>query len=221
MSALMGGIERPFSRLSDRVGGAAILGQRFVVPRASAANTDLVETIPIPEGAYFVFAEILAPGNAGRFSAGDGATGGGGGASDAILPVGASTKIVVTIPDAYKSINGDVTATVSLDDVVALSVTSGLSARATQGGAGGTGKYPGTSGSRNSPGLGGQGGGRLAGRVGVVGNQRPSGPGCGGIYAGANGTYFGGEGQAMLTFFGDYESALAFAKSVYGGTWTP
>lgn len=211
MDAFNGGLERPFSRLSDRIGGGAIAQSMIVNP----AQT----TIAVPADAAWCLMEAVGPGGN---AIGTDARGGGGAGSDAILPVVPRETLTLNLSSPVNS----AATTIARGSTILLTANAG--ANGVNGvGASASGKYPGGSPTgTGNVGRGGSGGGRLGGVGGVARggiNEAPL-PGTNGGGAAVNvsgGAATGALGAICLTFFAAYDDALAFAKSLYGGTWTP
>lgn len=197
MGAFDGQIDRSFERLSDRIGGG-ILGQVLNVGQQSTSAT-------VPEGAAFAFIEAI--GRGGRISASSSAQRSGGGAgNDAIIAVEPG-QVLISETNASSDAVGT---TIKRGGTVLLFAASG----ATNTQAGATGKYPGGA---AETALGGAGGGRLGGPGGFT-NSVPVGLGAG-VYGTTSS--WGGSGATCITYFASYDTALDFAKAVYGGQWAP
>lgn len=184
----MGALRRSFRRTSDRVGAGAesFIGQTAVFP--SLSNNGTVTTT-VPEGALFVFAEVVTGGGGSRNSI----QGNAGGATDTIAPVSPGNTISIT---SLLSSGNSYGMSLSIPGQAAISIAVGGAAAS---------KYPPVN-VRN------RAGGRLAGENGIGAGTQPN-----------AGTSFNGPTAsfALFTYFTTYDAALAFAKSVYGGSWTP
>ncbi|MCB8835929.1 hypothetical protein [Aurantimonas sp. VKM B-3413] len=170
----------------------------------------------VPAKAKWAFREVLSPGAPASSSSNLG-NGGGGPATDDILAVTPGAAVSATVAtscsgtdwsDGFANRKSSITIA---GNALTTADTAKKGNGTTPGGAA-TGKYAGEAATTSDPG---KGGGRLAGPKGFQ-TSKTGGPGSGGSW-----TFLGVNGLCCITYFTSYKAALAFAKSVYGGMWSP